>query len=68
VHENQHAQFLALRPERVNFWVRNSWLANAAGNAVGRETRVSLTAVLDLLRREVRKLQRRRREADETIG
>src|SRR5207244_2552208 len=67
VHEHQHAQFLALRPERVEFWVRQFLAGNAAGNADAAKPEF-LDRVLDLLRSEVRKLQRRRREADETIG
>src|SRR5215510_898907 len=67
VHENQHAQFLALRPERVEFWVRQFLAGNAAGNADAAKPEF-LDRVLDLLRSEVGKLQRRRREADETIG
>src|SRR6516225_751218 len=67
VHEHQHAQFLALRPERVEFWVRQFLAGNAAGNADAAKPEF-LDRVLDLLRSEVGKLQRRRREADETIG
>ena len=67
VHENQHAQFLALRPERVEFWVRQFLACNAAANADAAKPEF-LDGVLDLLRGEVRKLQRRRREANETIG
>src|ERR1700730_10509963 len=66
VHEDQHAQFLALSPERVEFWVRQFLAGNAAGNADAAKPEF-LDRVLDLLRSEVRKLQRRRREADETI-
>src|SRR5262245_41404047 len=67
VHENQHAQFLAFRPERVKFSVRQFLAGNAAANADAAKPQF-LDRVLDLLRSEVRKLQRRRREADETIG
>ena len=61
------AQFLALGPERVEFRVRQFLAGNAAGNADAAKPEF-LDRVLDLLRSEVRKLQRRRREADETIG
>src|SRR5262245_13213902 len=67
VHEHQHAQFLALRPERVEFRVRQFLAGNAATNPAAAKPEV-LDRVLDLLRGQVGKLQRRRREADETIG
>src|SRR5262245_9278514 len=67
VHESQHAQFLALRPERVEFWVRQFLAGNTAGNADAAKPEF-LDRVLDLLRSEIGKLQRRRPEADETIG
>src|SRR6201997_38182 len=67
VQKNQHAQLLALSPERVELWVRQFLAGNAAGNADPAKPEF-LDRVLDLLRSEVRKLQRRRREADETIG
>src|SRR5262245_11787024 len=67
VQENQHAQFLAFGPERVELRVRQFLAGNAAGNADAAKPEF-LDRVLDLLRSEVRKLQRRRREADETVG
>src|ERR1700756_427746 len=67
VHEDQHAQLLALGPERVEFRVRQFLPGNAAANADAAKPEF-LDCVLDLLRSEVGKLQRRRREADETIG
>ena len=67
VHEDQHAQFLALRPERVEFRVGQFLAGDAAGNADAAKPEV-LDRVLDLLRGEVGKLQRRRREGDETVG
>jgi hypothetical protein len=67
VQENQHAQFLALGPERVKFRVRQFLAGNAAGNPDAAKPEL-LDRVLDLLRSEVRKLQRRRREGDETIA
>src|SRR5262249_7085109 len=63
VQEDQHAQFLALGPERVESWVCQF----LAGNADAAKPEF-LDRVFDLLRSEVRKLQRRRRKADETIG
>ena len=55
VHEHQHAQFLALRPKRVEFWVRQFLAGNTAANADAAKPEF-LDRVLDLLRCEVRKL------------
>src|ERR1043166_9798651 len=53
VQENQHAQLLALSPERMEFWVRQFLAGNAAGNADAAKPEF-LDRVLALLRSEVR--------------
>src|SRR5262249_60265245 len=55
VYENQHAQFLALRPERVEFWVRHFLAGNAAGNADAAKPEF-LHRVLNSLRCQLGKL------------
>ena len=67
VHEDQHAQFLALRPERVEFRVGQFLAGDAAGDADAAEAEV-LDRVLELLGGEVGILQRRRRKGDEAVG
>src|SRR5438445_328456 len=67
VDEHQHAQLLGLGPERVEPRVGQILAGDAAAHA-GAEQAVLPAAFLELLRGEVRVLQRHRRERDEAIG
>ena len=67
VHEDQHPELLALRPERVEFRIGEVLAGDAAGDADAAEAEI-LDRMLDLLGGEIGVLQRRRREGDEAVG
>jgi hypothetical protein len=66
VHEDEHPQLLAFRPERVEFGIGQILAGNAAGNADAAEAEL-FDRVLDLLGGEVGELQCGGREGDETV-
>ena len=66
VHEDEHTQFLALRPKRVEFRVGEILAGTRAADANAAQAEV-FHRVLDLLRGEIGILQRGRREGDETV-
>src|SRR5438477_2768578 len=67
VHENEHAQFFALGPERVEFGVGQFLAGDAAGNPDAAEAEV-LDRMLDLLRGEVGMLDGSGRKGDKAVG
>ena len=67
VHEDENAEFLALRPERMEFGIGQFLAGDAAGDADAAEAE-RLDRVFDLLRGEIGILQRRGREGDEAVG
>ena len=67
MHEDEHAQFLALRPERMESGIGQFLAGHAAAHADAAEAEL-LHSVLDLLGGELGMLQRGGREGDETVG
>ena len=66
VHEDEHAELLGLRPERIELRRRGRLAGDVAGDADAAQPQL-LDGFLELLDRQIGMLQRHRRQPDEAI-